>query len=322
VKRGKEAFQVIVDELPERHVIMTIGKGGVGKTTVSILFSLMLSQRGKTLLASLDPAKHLLEYLSLPKVLKEVDISDTLKIVQYDIDPLAKKVSEEYAALLRQVAPGLRILGLDDMVNAVRHAPGFEEEIFLRILESLYERKDLNYVVIDTPPTGITRRIFNLPRLYLFWLERLFDIRSKIVSLRYTIARSLGEKAPESDPVLNKLKTLRDRYSELLSKMRAPNFTSIIIVTTPEPLPVYEAEEMVRFLRELEMPVRALIINKVLPTDIAKRLATLESQEDNIKKVLNINCGSCRKLMIRHHSKTPRTLDEARELLDLAELLS
>jgi arsenite-transporting ATPase len=321
VKRGKEAYLSLLSDLPQRHVIVTVGKGGVGKTTVSILLSLALSEKGKTLLASLDPAKHLLEYLGIPRTLKEVEVKESLKVIQYDIDPLAKKVSSEYAALLKQVVPGLRILGLEDLVNAIRHAPGFEEEIFLRILERLYSKKDVDYVVIDTPPTGITHRIFNLPRLYLFWLERLYDLRLKIVSLRYSIARSMGEKVEESDPVLEKLETMREHYKKLLDDIRNPRRTSVFIVTTPEPLPVYEAEESVKFFSQLGVNVKAIVINKVLPEDVAEKLGTKASQEENLKRALSIKCNDCKKLLIRHHSKTPRSLKEAEELIELTELV-
>ncbi len=318
--KNKEAYYSVLEDIPKRHVFVTVGKGGVGKTTVSILLSLVLSERGKTLLASLDPAKHLLEYLGIPKVLKEVEVKSNLKIIQYDIDPLAKRVSSEYATLLKQVVPGLMILSLEDLVNAIRHAPGFEEEIFLRILENLYNRKDIDYIVIDTPPTGITHRIFNLPRLYMFWLEKLFELRSKIVSLRYSIAKSMGEKVEERDPVLSRLENLRERYRTLYNNIKDTRRTSIFIVTTPEPLPVYEAEESVKFFNQIGAHVRAIVINKILPEDVAKKLGISESQKENLEKALSISCNKCRKLFIRHHSKTPRSLEEAKELINLTEL--
>ncbi len=321
MKKGKDAYSSLLEGITKKHVFVTVGKGGVGKTTVSILLALVLSERGKTLLASLDPAKHLLEYLGVPKVLKEVKVKENLNVIQYDIEPLAKKVSSDYATLLKQVVPGLTILSLDDLVNAIRHAPGFEEEIFLRVLESLYNRDDVDYIVIDTPPTGITHRIFNLPRLYIFWLDKLYELRSKIVSLRYSIARSLREKVEEEDPVLDKLENLRRRYKALYENIRDPKRTSIIIVTTPEPLPVYEAEESVKFFTQLGANTRAIIINKILPEDVAKKLGIKESQNESLSRALSIPCNECRKICIKHHSKTPRSLKEAEELIDLSELV-
>jgi arsenite-transporting ATPase len=41
-----------------RKVVIVLGKGGVGKTTVSILLAGELSRLGRTLLASFDPAGH------------------------------------------------------------------------------------------------------------------------------------------------------------------------------------------------------------------------------------------------------------------------
>lgn len=48
-----------------KRVVIVLGKGGVGKTTVSILLAGELSRFGRTLLASFDPARHLVRYLGL-----------------------------------------------------------------------------------------------------------------------------------------------------------------------------------------------------------------------------------------------------------------
>jgi arsenite-transporting ATPase len=219
-----------VDEWDKPHVVIATGKGGVGKTTVCIRMAYELSSSGKVLLASLDPAGHLLEYLGLRRPLEEVEVRPGFKAVQYSVDALAKKVSEEYAVLLRRLIPGLTALGVEDVVKAIRESPGFEEEVFLRILADLYRRRDVDFIVIDTPPTGIAVRVVTLPRIYLFWLDRLIELRERIVSLRYAIARVLGRREKPSDPVLDKLESMRARYGELWETLRSPARTSFVIV--------------------------------------------------------------------------------------------
>jgi len=45
------------------HLVVVIGKGGVGKTTASLLLGHSLAGIGRTLVLSLDPARHLARYV-------------------------------------------------------------------------------------------------------------------------------------------------------------------------------------------------------------------------------------------------------------------
>ncbi|MEB3845447.1 MAG: AAA family ATPase, partial [Desulfurococcales archaeon] len=55
-------------------LVIVMGKGGVGKTTLSILLAHELSRNNEVLLVSLDQAMHLLEYLGLEKPMKKYTI--------------------------------------------------------------------------------------------------------------------------------------------------------------------------------------------------------------------------------------------------------
>nr|MEB3851240.1 hypothetical protein [Desulfurococcales archaeon] len=256
--RGLEALEgALLRGAGRGHVYFSVGKGGVGKTTVSILSSIALARHGRTLLASLDPAKHLLEYLGLRRVARPQRTPAGFEAVQYDVETIARRVAEEYAVLLRQVMPGLTVVNLDGVVRAVRHAPGFEEEVFLRILRELTSRlgRGLDYLVVDTPPTGVTHRILNLPRLYMLWLTHLHQLRLKIVSLRYTIAKIMRQDYKPDDPVLRKLESLMGENKRLADLLRDPARASLILVATPEPLPVYETKTSIRVARDLGMRV-------------------------------------------------------------------
>ena len=203
----------LIDGLDQRvwrlpHVIMIMGKGGVGKTTVGLRLAIELSRLGRrVLLASLDPAGHLLEYLGLLGPLREVEATPGIRAIQYEVDGLARKVAEEYSLLLRRLMPGLQALGVEDIVETVKEAPGFEE-VFLRILSSLYERHDVDVVIVDMPPTGITLRVVALPRLHLFWVERLRELREKIASIKYATANALGCHAEVNDRFYGDSKSL------------------------------------------------------------------------------------------------------------------
>jgi arsenite-transporting ATPase len=305
-----------LDEWDKPHFIIATGKGGVGKTTVCIRVAYELSQHGEVLLASLDPAGHLLEYLGLRRPLEEVRVAPRLRAVQFTVDALARKVSEEYAVLLRRLIPGLTALGADNVVKAIRDSPGFEEEVFLRILSTLYQRSNVDYVVIDTPPTGIAVRVVLLPRVYLFWLDRLIELRERIVSIRYAIARVVGREEKPSDPVLEKLEGMRERYSNLNSMIGDPKRTSFIIVATPEPLPVYEARSVVeRFSRE-GLLVEAIVANRVLGEKAAE-LGVKEVEERSLSELRKIACSvkpPASLVLIKHVEKPPSKLEHVKML--------
>jgi arsenite-transporting ATPase len=319
VRLLKEALQ------PSKpHVYFSVGKGGVGKTTVSILASLALEGEGRVLLASMDPAKHLLEYLGLRRVAKPEEVRGTsFQAVQYDVDTLARKTAEDYARLLRQVMPGLTIVNLEGIVRAVKYAPGFEEEVFLRILKDLTSRlgEDYDFLVIDTPPTGVTHRMLNLPRLYLLWLSRLYELRYKIVSMRYAIARVMQQEFEPHDPVLDKLASLHEEYKALADLLKDHRRSSLILVATPEPLPVFELRNSIEVAQGLGMRVSAIIVNRVMEPSMASKLGIAETQERSLREVAELDCGGCRKLAILHSPEPPNTLEGARRLLGLVRPL-
>ena len=296
------------------HIVIVIGKGGVGKTTVSIMLGDLLSRSGRTLIVSLDQAKHLVKYLSLKETHKITRIDGNLYAMQFDLEKESKKFTAEYSRLLKQIMPGLKVLNVEKAADTIRNSPGFEEEVYLRYLETLYANKDFDYIVVDTPPTGVTLRILNLPRTYMFWLGNLIELRTKIASLKYSISRVIGEKAEARDPVLDKLYELQDRYKTLMNHLTDDTRTSYILVATPEPLPVYEVEKTVQALQDLGAGVTGIVVNRIIEDDMAKSLGVYEVQRESIDAIINLKCrGPCIRIGIMMNRTPPDTLEKARE---------
>ncbi len=299
------------------HIIIVMGKGGVGKTTVSIRLAYELSKSGyRVLLASLDPAKHLLEYLEVPKPLVVKEVEPRLYAIQYEVDKYARKLSEEYSLLLRRLIPALTAISADDVVKAIRDSPGFEEEVFLRILSELYQRSDMDFVVVDTPPTGIALRVVTLPRVHLFWIRRLKELRERIVSIRYAIANAMGRREEIRDPVLDKLEEMEKRYQELWESIRSTKRTSFVIVATPEPLPIYEARMVFDRIREIGSRVKMLVLNKVL-AEKAKIIGVEDVEKRQLSEAEKICCSvkpPAYLAIVRHIEKPPSRLEDVARL--------
>ncbi len=301
------------------HVIMVLGKGGVGKTSTSILISSELRSLGKTLLVSFDPAKHILKYLSISKPADVLEVSDNFFVSQLDIEVSARELTSRYSGLISDLFPSLSVLNLEDITKALKYAPGVEEEVFLNWLSDAYESKNFRFIVIDTPPTGISLRTLTLPKLYLLWLEKLINIRERIVSLRYVIAKTLGSEVKVSDPALTKLYKMRERYSKVKEALTNPSRTSFIVVTNPEPLPMYELREVIKFLdEELSTSPKLLVMNKVLPKDIAIELGAYEEQKAIIEEFMSL---PGRSIMIPYVSNPPSKLEDILRLRDVVSVV-
>jgi len=295
------------------HVVVVLGKGGVGKTTTSIMIASELSRLGNTLLVSFDPAKHIIKYLNIKEPMKTYEISNSFHAYQLDINLAIKEVTSQYIDLLNELLPSLTVLNMENVVKVLKYMPGMEEEVFLRKLMEIYKMSKYDYVVVDTPPTGVALRTLALPRLYGVWVEKLIEIREKIVALRYVVEKTLGKSATVHDPALKKLYTMREEYGQLSALLSDATRTSYVAVANPEPLPIHEMKEVVAFLEnELGTKPKLLVLNKVFPRDVAEKLGVAEQQSKYIEEIRSMPYNS---VVIEYVTNPPSSLEDVNKLL-------
>lgn len=293
------------------HMVLVIGKGGVGKTTISMYIARELSKRGRTLLMSLDPARHLEKYA-------EGAEGGSLEILQVSVEEEIEAIASRHAALLRSLMPSLSVLNIEEVADTVRYSPGAEEEIFLRKL-LWASRSDYSYVVVDTPPTGVTLRTLALSGLYLRWLSKLIEVRERIVSLRFSIARTLRKEASLEDKALETLYKMREDFEWLRSFLSSPERASYVIVAVPEPLPMYELDQTVKFLRDkLGTGPKLLFLNRILPDEIAERLGVGEAQRKYISQLLSYGA---RCALVEHIGRPTENFKDIEEVAKRVRLI-
>ena len=203
-----------------RGLILTMGKGGVGKTTIAAAVALWLSEKGhRVTLSTTDPASHLSDALEGNRgalTVSRIDPAfETAAYVEQVLAEQSGKLDAESHALLEE-----------DLKS-----PCTEEIAVFRAFARTVAEAQEGFVVLDTAPTGHTLLLLDASLAY------------------HTEINRKTHSAPEE-------------VSQLLSRLRDPNFTHVLIVTLPEATPVHEAAALQEDLRRAGIEPTAWIVNQ------------------------------------------------------------
>ena len=243
----------------------------MGKSTLSSAAACQLSRKYKVLLVSLDPAHNLGDIFNVPLGDKKKHFGDNLQLKEIDLEKRKRDYLRSQTEALSGTYGYLQALNLDSHFSVLQYSPGIEEHVLLAsIEETLRGEDDMDYVIFDTAPTGLTLRFLALPAITVTWIERLMDIRRQILRKRYTIRKIRG--AREEDTVLKhderddalfiRLEAMRENFEALSCTLKGES-CSFIVVFNPDVLSYRESGRLINGLRDLRLPVRLLIDNKV-----------------------------------------------------------
>lgn len=143
-----------------KRIIFTMGKGGVGKTTVAAAIALGISKMGKKVhLTTTDPAAH------LKFVLHE---GHGITISHIDEKKELEKYKKEVLSKARET------MGEDDIayVEEDLRSPCTQEIAVFRAFADIVERSENEVVVIDTAPTGHTLLLLDSTQSYNKEIQR------------------------------------------------------------------------------------------------------------------------------------------------------
>lgn len=152
----------VIDDLARtgKKVIFTMGKGGVGKTTIAAAIALGLHERGKKVhLTTTDPAAHLKYDIEDKDGISVSHIDEAKELEKYKEEVLLKAketMSEEDMAYIRE---DLR-------------SPCTQEIAVFRAFAQIVEKAENEVVVIDTAPTGHTLLLLDSTLSYHRQIQR------------------------------------------------------------------------------------------------------------------------------------------------------
>jgi arsenite-transporting ATPase len=233
IQQSKTATQVLkgihqlVDELSANQqygLIMTMGKGGVGKTIAASAIAVLLARKGfEVLLTTTDPAAHIQDFIEqlgeLPSTLAVERIDPKVETQRYTEKILEHKGQGQSEDAKKLILEDLKSPCTEEV--AVFHA--FSKAI------SMAKRK---FVVMDTAPTGHT----------LLLLDTAGSYHRDIMRNNINAGR------------------LRTPYMSLQDQ----TLSKIILVSLPETTPMREAGDLQNDLKRASIQPYAWLINQSL----------------------------------------------------------
>jgi anion-transporting ArsA/GET3 family ATPase len=219
-------------DLLDRRLLLVTGKGGTGKTSVTAALGLLAAQQGQRVLACEVDAKGNLAdfYESSGLSFRPLEVQPRL----FAMSMSTEESLQEYLRLQLHLPAIARIGPLARAFDFVATAaPGVRE--ILTVGKLAYEARERHYdlVVADASASG----------------------------------HVVGQlAAPRAIDELVKVGPIHDQTGWLLEVLGDPAVTGLVIVTTPEEMPVNETIDLVGRVRtETDVDVAAIVVNRVLP---------------------------------------------------------
>lgn len=282
------------DAVGHSSVILTVGAGGVGKTTIAAAIALRAALEGTSaVVLTIDPAKRLANALGLAEIGNtEVSVSESLFSAaglrpSAPLSAMMLDMKRTWDELIERLAPPDkrdRILR-NRFYQALSTAlAGSQEYIALEKMWDLRNRHRAKLLVLDTPPTAHALDFLDAPSRVLDFLDteaakwlltpalaagkfglRVFNLGSSYAAK--TIARLTGtDMLRQLAEFMLALSSMNESFRERAHQTRAlleADRTSFLLVTGPMPERVDEAVYFHTLLLQNNLRVAGIVVNRV-----------------------------------------------------------
>ncbi|MBX3260002.1 MAG: ArsA family ATPase [Labilithrix sp.] len=299
-----DALSTLVDT---RRVLVTVGAGGVGKTTTAAALSVAAARRGKRVLClTIDPAKRLAESLGIAEMTTEavtvdnarfeaagVAMKGSLTAMMLDTKHTFDELVVRYSSS-KDKADKLLSNKLYQYVST--SLAGTQEYMAMEKLVAVKDDPRYDLVVLDTPPTANAldfldapeRLIEALDSATMRWFVEAFQSSGKfslnlIAKSAAAVLKGIGkitgggflEAMAEFIAELNDLfGGFKERASRVQQTLRGSD-VAFVLVTSPAPPAIKEVLYFAERLEDARMPRGALVVNRFhVPPPFAERGVT------------------------------------------------
>ena len=280
--------------LAGKRVIVTVGAGGVGKTTTSAAIALGLAMEGaKVAVVTIDPARRLASALGLDELSGEPHRIEDSRLraqglkAKGELWAMMLDTKATFDSVVESLAPdedSRREILANPVYGELSTAiAGSQELSAVAKLYELYEEHEFDVIVLDTPPSRNALDFLEAPGRLLGFLEgralQVFlapgGLTAKLfgrgTALVFTIfARVTGvDMFAELSTFFRSLSGVLDGFgarTRAVQDLLRSEQAAFVIVTSPEPEPVREARFLAERLADLgprNRPAPQLVVNRV-----------------------------------------------------------
>lgn len=253
-------------------LVFTMGKGGVGKTTVSASMGFhqrAIAPRVRVTVCSTDPAPSLDDIFQADITAKPKFVLGDKKFLAIEMDSVAEfrrwagaMQQKIDSALSGSSSSGVHVdLSFDRKIfsSLLEIVPPGVDEIFsiFKLLDLLAESGTGATVVLDMAPTGHALELLRMPERMMMW--------SRLLLKSLAPHRTL----PIAQDVAVQIASLGQRVRELAEMLKTPSRATAFAVMLAEPMPDRETERLLKSLGELQVSVHGIFVNRILMSDVA-----------------------------------------------------
>lgn len=276
-----------------RRLLVCLGPGGVGKTTVSAALAVHAALANHAVdVMTVDPAPRLLDALGLDPSASEpaeVELDGLRERGGGRLRALKLDPKRTFDGLILRYAPSAAahdtILGNRLYQGLSQALAGIGDYMAIEKLLDLHSAGDADLIVLDTPPAREALDFLDAPRRLLELLGSraatllgasrgflggqltLLDLAARMVLAafdRLTGLRLLADVQSFVTSFDGMYQGFADRAARARDLLRAPE-TMMVLVTTAEARRVEEIRDFIAGLAAADLPVGALVVNRVLP---------------------------------------------------------
>jgi anion-transporting ArsA/GET3 family ATPase len=327
---GTAGSQPLLRALDRDEVIVCVGEGGVGKTTIAATIALRAAVGGKlALVCTIDPARRLANSLGLtelgnaearisPELLREAGLPETAPLSAMMLD--TKRTWDEF--IERYAPPNRReqILSSRFYQSLSSQLAGSQEYIAMEKLWQLHSRGDYQLIALDTPPTAHALDFLDAPNRVLDFLDndaarwllkpalvagrwgiQLFGFGGNYVAKtlgKLTGADTLRELAEFMLAISGMNESFRERAAQVRGLLAAER-TAFVLVTTARPEGIEEVVHFHRLLLQNHMQIAAVVVNRVQPAPLPSDFPEAALQASPLKEKLQATLSEQRELAQR-----------------------
>jgi arsenite-transporting ATPase len=243
------------------RIILYLGKGGVGKTTISAATAVRSAELGKrTLVVSTDLAHSLADCFRRPLASVPVELTENLWAQEVNV---LDEMRHSWGKVQDKMSDLLRKRGIDPVIaEELALIPGMDEIVSL--LNIYRNARDGNFevVVIDAAPTGETVRLLSMPDTFQWYAGRIASLKLKGTTL--SLARPFIKAFLPTGEMIEAVQIVSDRVKTLREVLSNPDISSYRPVVNPERMVIKEALRAETYLALFGYPIDGVVCNRVI----------------------------------------------------------